>query len=84
MGVGFLIYFFYSRKREVRARTGMRLVLSEQHKSKHRSNFRILVPMANPQTQPALFAISESLLSRQSGELVLLNVVRATEQVDFY
>jgi hypothetical protein len=62
MGVGFLIYFFYSRKREVRARTGMRLVLFEQHKSKHRSNFRILVPMANPQTQPALFAISESLL----------------------
>jgi hypothetical protein len=62
MGVGFLIYFFYSRKREVRARTGMSLVLSEQHKSEHRSNFRILVPMANPQTQPALFAISESLL----------------------
>jgi len=84
MGVGFLIYFFYSRKREVRSRTGMSLVLSEQHKSMHISNFRILVPMANPQTQPALFAISESLLSRQSGELVVLNVVRATKQVDFY
>ncbi len=84
MGVGFLIYFFYSRKREVRSRTGMSLVLSEQHKSMHLSNFRILVPMANPQTQPALFAISESLLGRQSGELVVLNVVRATEQVDFY
>ena len=84
MGVGFLIYFFYSRKREVRSRTGMSLVLSKQNKSMHRSNFRILVPMANPQTQPALFAISESLLGRQSGELVVLNVVRATEQVDFY
>jgi len=32
----------------------------------------------------ALFAISESLLNRQSGELVVLNVVRATAQVDFY
>lgn len=84
MGVGFLIYFFYSRKREVRSRTGMSLVLSEQHKSLHLNNFRILVPIANPQTQPALFAISESLLSRQSGELVVLNVVRATEQADFY
>ena len=52
LGIGFLIYFFYSRKREVRARTGMSLVLSEQHKSLHRSNLRILVPMANPQTQP--------------------------------
>jgi len=84
MGVGFLIYFFYSRKREVRSRTGMSLVLSEQHKSMPLSNFRILVPMANPQTQAALFAISESLLGRQKGELVVLNVVRATEQVDFY
>jgi amino acid transporter/nucleotide-binding universal stress UspA family protein len=84
MGVGFLIYFFYSRKREVRSRTGMSLVLSEQHKSTPLSNFRILVPIANPQTQAALFAISESLLRRQKGELVVLNVVRATEQVDFY
>jgi nucleotide-binding universal stress UspA family protein len=40
--------------------------------------------MANPQTQPALFAISESLLGGQGGELVVLNVVRATEQVDFH
>ena len=84
MGCGFLIYFFYSRKREVRSRTGMSLVLSEGQKSMHLSKFRILVPIANPQTQPALFAISESLLSRQSGELVVLNVVRATEQADFY
>jgi APA family basic amino acid/polyamine antiporter len=84
MGIGFLIYFFYSRKREVRSRTGMSLVLSEQQKSVYLSNFRILVPIANPRTQAALFAISESLLGRHSGELVVLNVVRATEQVDFY
>ena len=84
MGAGFLIYFFYSRKREVRARTGMSLVLSEKPKSMHLGQFRILVPVANPQTQPALFAISESLLVNQSGELVVLNVVQATEQIDFY
>jgi nucleotide-binding universal stress UspA family protein len=84
MGVGFLIYFFYSRKREVRSRTGMSLVLSEDRNSLHLNNTGILVPMANPQTQPALFAIAESLLDRQGGELVVLNVVQATEQVDFY
>jgi amino acid transporter len=84
MGAGILIYFLYSRKREVRSRTGMSLVLSEKQQSLRLGQFRILVPMANPQTQPALFAISESLLARQSGELVVLNVVRATEQVDFY
>jgi APA family basic amino acid/polyamine antiporter len=84
MGVGFLIYFFYSRKREVRSRTGMSVVLAEQDNAMHLGNFRVLVPMANPQTQAALFAIAESLLGRQSGELVVLNVVRATAQVDFY
>jgi amino acid transporter/nucleotide-binding universal stress UspA family protein len=84
MGFGFLIYFFYSRKREVRSRTGLSLVLSESHKSIIHGNFRVLVPMANPQTQSALFAVSESLIGRPGGELVVLNVVQATEQVDFY
>ena len=43
---------------------------------------RILVPVANPQTQPVLFSISEALCDR-GGELVVLNVVEAREQMDF-
>jgi nucleotide-binding universal stress UspA family protein len=82
VGVG--IYFFYSRRRERRSRTGMSLVLSEHRKSMMRGGTRILVPVANPQTQAALFSISESLIGDQSGELVVLNVVQAMEQLDFY
>jgi len=84
VAIGFCIYFFYSRKRETRSRTGMSLVLSEQRKSMLLTGSRILVPVANPQTQPALFSISEALIGDQGGELVVLNVVQATEQMDFY
>jgi APA family basic amino acid/polyamine antiporter len=81
---GLLIYFFYSRRREIRSRTGMSLVLSEQEKFSLRHGQRILVPMANPQTQPALFGISEALLAEQGGEVVVLTVVETTKQMDFY
>ncbi len=84
MAVGFCIYFFYSRKREIRSRTGMSLVLSEERKPTLLSGSRILVPVANPQSQSALFSISEALLDNHGGEVVVLNVVQATEQMDFY
>ncbi|UCB47989.1 MAG: amino acid permease [Deltaproteobacteria bacterium] len=84
MAVGFCIFFFYSRKREIRSRTGMSLVLSEEGKTTIFSGSRILVPVANPQTQPVLFTISEALIGNQGGEVVVLNVVQATEQMDFY
>ncbi len=84
MALGFVIYLFYSRKREIRSRTGMSVVLTEQPKSKLLAGMRILVPIANPQTQPSLFSLSEALLSGSGGELVVLNVVQTTNQMDFH
>jgi amino acid transporter len=81
---GILIYFFYSRKREIRSRTGMSVVLSEQRKSLLSTGSRILVPVANPQTQEALFSISEAFLVNQGGEIVVLAVVDAPDQMDFH
>jgi APA family basic amino acid/polyamine antiporter len=84
MALGFVIYLFYSRKREIRSRTGMSVVLTEQPKSKLLAGMRILVPIANPQTQPSLFFLSGALLAGSGGELVVLNVVEATNQIDFH
>ena len=84
-GVGLLLFYFYSKKREVRGRTGMSVDLSkESFSSFHLPHYRILVPLANPETQGPLFSISSALISRQTGEIVLLNVVEAPNQVDFY
>jgi len=82
--VGLLVYLFYSRKREIRSRTGMSIVLTEQRISKLMAGIRILVPVANPETQPSLFSVSEALLANEGGELVVLNVVEATNQIDFH
>jgi APA family basic amino acid/polyamine antiporter len=83
MAIGLLIYFFYSRRREIRSRTGMSVVLAEERKSIRLTGWRILVPVANPQTLPVLFSVSEALCANRGGDLVLLNVVEATEQIDF-
>ncbi len=84
MALGFVFYLIYSRKREIRSRTGMSIVLTEQPKSKPLSGIRILVPIANPQTQPSLFSLSGALLAASGGELVVLNVVETTNQIDFH
>jgi basic amino acid/polyamine antiporter, APA family len=84
IALGLGTYLFYSRKREFRSRTGMSVVLTEQPKSKLLSGIRILVPIANPQTQPSLFALSGALLAGSNGELVVLNVVETTHQIDFH
>lgn len=84
MGAGFVIYLLYSRKREIRSRTGMSVVLTEQPKSKLLTGVKILVPIANPQTLPSLFSLSAALLAGAEGELVVLNVVEASDQIDFH
>jgi amino acid transporter len=81
---GGAVYFLYSRRRATRSRTGMSLVLSEKRKSIRPAGSRILLPVANPETQAALFAVSEALIGSQGGELVVLHVVQTTQQMDFY
>jgi nucleotide-binding universal stress UspA family protein len=82
--IGCFIYLFYSRRREIRSRTGMSVVLTQEQGSRFHGGSRILVPMANPQTQPALFSISDSLLAHDGGEIVVLTVVETPNQMDFY
>ena len=82
--IGCFIYLFYSRRREIRSRTGMSIVLTQEQKSMFHGGSRILVPMANPQTQSALFCISDALLADHGGEIVVLTVVETPNQMDFY
>jgi amino acid transporter/nucleotide-binding universal stress UspA family protein len=84
LGAGMAVYFFYSRSRETRSRFGMSVILTERPEPFLRRGTRILTPMANPATQHAIFSISESLLVQGGGEIVVLSVVNAPEQVDFH
>jgi len=84
LGVGCLFFLFYSRSRESRAKVGMSVILSDQKEPLLRRGSRILVPMANPGTQGALLSISQALLAQRGGEIAVLSVITAPEQVDFY
>lgn len=82
--IGALVYFFYSRKRETRSRSGMSITLVEEKTSFLLSGSRILVPMANPKTQAAIFSVSDVLLGENKGEIIALSVVKTPKQIDFY
>jgi nucleotide-binding universal stress UspA family protein len=84
LGCGF--FFFYSWPRESRAKVGMSVVLSDQKNPFLLRGSRILVPLANPGTQEALLSISQAILAAKGGggEIAVLSVITAPEQVDFY
>jgi nucleotide-binding universal stress UspA family protein/cytidylate kinase len=76
---------FYSHKQEVKSNRGLSVVLlDEKQSSAPRRDTRILVPMANPQTQDALVAVARALLRQEGGEIVALSVVTAPEQADVH
>ncbi len=82
LGMGVLVFFFYSRRPAARSRAGTSIVLTDQKKPMLKKGYRILIPLANPQTQKALFSISEALLEGRSGELIPLTVLEAYDQID--
>jgi len=82
--IGGLVFFFYSRKRVVRQETGLHLPLAESKPGfQLRSGERILMPVANPETQQSIFELCNALLSEKGGEVVALHIVNTPEQVDF-
>jgi len=82
--IGGLVFFFYSRKRVVRQETGLHLPLAESEPGfQLRSGERILMPVANPETQQSIFELCNALLSEKGGEVVALHIVNTPEQVDF-
>jgi amino acid transporter len=82
---GFAVYFFYSRKREKTGREGLTIVLEEERRrfSVFTRN-RILIPMANPETQKALLLFSRALLSKMGGEIVVSAIKNVPQETDFY
>ncbi len=82
--VGAAVYFFYSRKREQRAKKGVNIALKENKNLPFFTGSRILLPMANPQTQEGLFAVANAMLAKQKGEIVVLSVKNVPGNVDFY
>lgn len=82
--VGALIYFLYSRKREKRGKEGLNIILEEEKRFSFYTQNKILVPVSNPQTQNALLMLSNTLLSKKGGEIIVLAIKNVPTDVDFY
>ena len=82
--VGAIVYFFYSRKREKRHREGLNIILEEEKGFSFFTENTVLVPMSNPETQKALLMLSNTLMARQGGKIIVLAVKDVPEGKDFY
>jgi APA family basic amino acid/polyamine antiporter len=82
--IGAIIYFFYSRKREKRAQEGLNIILKEERQFSFFTQNKILVPMSNPVTQNALLMLSNTLLAKKGGEIVVLAVKDVPSDMNFY
>ena len=82
--VGAAVYFFYSRKREKRHREGLNIVLEEEKGFSFFKRNTLLVPMSNPETQKSLLMLSNRLMAKKGGDIIVLAVKDVPEGVDFY
>jgi len=82
--VGAAVYFFYSRKREKRHREGLNIILEEEKGFSFFKRNTVLVPMSNPETQKALLMLSNRLMAKKGGDIIVLAVKDVPEGVDFY
>jgi len=82
--IGAVIYFFYSRNREKRGKEGLNIILEEERQFSFFTQNKILVPMSNPETQNALLMLSNTLLAKKGGEIVVLAVKDVPSEMNFY
>ncbi len=82
--LGAVVYIFYSRKREKRKREGLNIILDDEKGFSFIKKNTVLVPMSNPETQEALLSLSNSLMAKQGGDIIVLAVKDVEEGVDFY
>ncbi len=82
--VGVIVYFLYSKKQAQRAKEGVNIVLEEKTRFSFFARNKILVPLANPDTQDILLRFSNTLMAKKGGEIVVLAIKDVPGNLDFY
>ena len=78
--VGVLIYFVYAQGRHVKAKEGV-TVFKPKAEERARTGYRILVPIANPDTAGLLLRLAGILARQNDGEVLTLQVVTVPDQI---
>lgn len=78
IAAGFIIYYTYARKRE-RRKSASPVVL-QQTMPAEKERYRILVPVANPNTSQKLIDFAAMIARKKQGELILVHVITVPKQ----
>lgn len=84
MGVGLLGYYFYARPREATKAKGHAPVMLEEKRTVEATaeeRYRVLVPIANPASIPALLKPALEAARQHNGIITLLHVLTVPEQL---
>ncbi len=77
--IGCIIYFAYSEKKKVEKLEEVAKTVYEEMPIK-KVEFRILVPIANPEFADKLIKLASLIAKQRNGEIILLNVVTIPDQ----
>ncbi|MEE2907651.1 MAG: amino acid permease [Planctomycetota bacterium] len=80
---GLVVYFIYSRSQEHDFRASA-VVFEQTSTSPRESAYRVLVPVANPETAAPLVDLATRLVGPESGDVIALNVVSVPEQTPYW
>lgn len=78
IATGFIIYYSYARKRERQKRASP--VVLQQRIPVEKERYRILVPVANPNTSQKLINFAAMMAKKKDGELILVHVITVPKQ----
>jgi uncharacterized hydrophobic protein (TIGR00271 family) len=79
--VGGAIYFLYGRRHHSRAHQDLTIFRSSARAWQRESMFRVLVPVANPETAETMLRLAGHLAKAQGGEVLALQVVTVPEPI---
>ena len=80
---GMIVYYLYSQGQEHEFRASA-VVFEQTPRVPKESPYRVLVPVANPQTAAPLVDLATRLVQPESGDVIVLNVVAVPEQTPYW
>ena len=80
---GLAVYLLYARSQEHEFRSSA-IAFEQGSTTARESNYRILVPVANPETARPLVELATRLVAPESGDVIALNVVSIPEQTPYW
>jgi len=78
--IGFIIYYFYASKREREKEREATPIIAEQSIPQDEERFRVLVPLANPESAETIVNVASQIAKPMDGEMLLLQIASVASQ----